>query len=134
MPTEFELINSENIAQLIFIASSLLGIESGITGKQALEEKQMGLLAQSQSTTIKAAEIVIDSNLLSICSYLIFLIAAIIRKNQVEKEILTGSSKVSVTPNIIIIASFTFSLVGTLLRFIIAKERLKEVQLPFSLL
>jgi hypothetical protein len=134
MPTTFDLINSENLAQVIFIISSLLGIETGIKGKQAELEKQQGLSAESQSTTIKTAEIVITSILLSVLSYLIFLKTAISRKNQVQQEIQTGASNASIAPNMIIIVGFIFSIVGALLRLMVAEQRLAEAQLPVSLL
>jgi hypothetical protein len=134
MPTVFDLIDSENLAQAIFILSSLLGIEAGFTGKKAELLKEQGSAAESQKTTIKTTEIAINSNLLSLLSYLIFLIVAIQRKNQVLQEIQAGNSNASIKPNNIIIVSFIFSLIGTSLRLMVANQRLEEAQLPVSLL
>lgn len=134
MPTAFDLIDSENIAQAIFILSSLLGIESGNKGKEAELQKEEGLAAKSQKTTIKTTEIAIYSILLSVLSYLIFLKVAVLRKDQVLQEIQAGNSNESIRPNMIIIISFIFSIIGTLLRLKVANQKLEEAQLPISLL
>lgn len=135
MPTTFDLINLEKLAAIIFIISSLQALSSSFKAEQAELEKQQGTQVSSGTSTASAEsnKLALDSTWTAIAAYIIYLVVAIIRKNQVEQQIQSGTTNISITPNILLVTGFIVSLIGPIIRIPAIQQRLAEAQVPVIL-
>lgn len=134
MPTTLDLINSEKFASLIFIISSCLSLVSACEAERYELEKQLGIPSSDIKTSAASStKFGLDSTLTALLAYLIFIIVAVIRKNQLEQQISSGSTKTSTLPNVLIISGFIVSIIGNIIRIPAILQRLEEAQRPVIL-
>lgn len=127
MPTNLELIKYEQLANTLFIIATLFAFASGNQATQHEIEKQQDTPPSgSTATAVNSAQYALYSTLLSVASYVIYVIIATLRKSNLEQEIQAGTTSISLTPNIIIILGFTISLLGTLIRIPALQQRIRE--------
>lgn len=135
MPTTLELINFEKLAAIIFIISSFQALSSSFKAEQAELEKQQGTEVSSgmSTATAESNKLALDSTWLAVIAYLIYLIVSILRKNQIEQKIQSGTTNMSIIPNIIIVTGFIVSVLGGIIRIPAIQQRLAEAQVPVIL-
>lgn len=127
MPTNLELIKYEQLANTSFIISTLYAFASGNqAAEHEIEKLQDTPPSGSTSAAVNSAQYALFSTLFSVASYIIYVAVAILRKSNVEQEIQTGATNISITPNIIIILGFTISLLGTIIRIPAIQQRIRE--------
>lgn len=134
MPTDLDLIKFEQIANTLFLIATFYAFSSGDKAAQNVIEKQEN--APPSSTTSAAeesAQLALSSTILSVASYVIYLVVAVTRKNKLEQENQAGTSSTSITPIIMIALGFTLSLIGTIIRIPAIQQRIREAQVPVIL-
>ncbi|MEL7566160.1 MAG: hypothetical protein AAGU27_14910 [Dehalobacterium sp.] len=131
MPTELDLINFEKIAAILFIISGVEALSSAYKAEQAELEKQQNPINPSNLKTadIETAQLALDSTFTTFWGYIIYLIIAVIRKNQIQ----ASSPTKSIAPNLLLIIGFIFSIIGIIIRIPAIQQGLSEAQEPIIL-
>jgi hypothetical protein len=135
LPTTLDLINSEKLAAVLFIISGFWGLGSAFKAEQSELEKQQATVTSSvaNNSTVEANQLALQSTLAGTIAYIIYLTVAIFRKEQVEQEIQSGTTDISLTPNILLIVGFVLALLGSFIRIPAIKQRLDESQIAVVL-
>lgn len=135
MPTTLDLIRVENLASIIFIISSFQSLFSGFKAEQVELEKNRNPQKSSGSNpaTVESIQLALDSTWTATLAYLIFLITAEFRKEQLEQQIKSGTTNVSITPNILLISGFSIAVIAGIIRLPAIEQRLAEAQRPVVL-
>lgn len=130
MPSTLDLINAEKLAAVIFIISSFQALFSAFEAEKSELEKDEKMKV---SEGVLATRLGLASTNTGILGYLIFLIVAILRKNQLEEEIRAGTKKTTTTPNIFIISGLIVAIIGGIMRLPGIQQRLQEATVPVIL-
>jgi uncharacterized membrane protein (DUF485 family) len=129
MPTELNLINFEQLGNAIFLVATLYAFASGNQAKQRELEKQQGISPSgSISTAEKSARFAFISTCFSVAAYIIFTLVGAARKNSLEKDILSGTTNISLTPSIVLTLGFAVALLGAIIRLPAIQQRIREAQ------
>jgi hypothetical protein len=133
MPSTLDLINSEQLANTLFLISTLYAYVSGNEATKVELEKQQGSTTSSDSRNpsslshaTKSAEKALISTCYAVVALIINTMAAIARKQNLEKDIASGNSTASIIPSIIIITGLILSAIGSIMKLPALKERIKE--------
>jgi uncharacterized membrane protein (DUF485 family) len=126
---ELNLINFEQLGNTLFLISTFYAFASGNQATQHELEKQQGTpLSGSTSSAEKSAQFAFLSTLFTVAAYVIFTLVGVARRNQLEKDILAGTTNTSVTPISNITLGFAISLLGAIVRLPAVQQRIKEAQ------
>lgn len=133
MPTTLDLINTEQLANTLFLISTLYAYASGSEAAKAELEKQQVTTASSDSTpsnstsaATKSAEQAWLSTWYSVVAYILYTISTVARKINLERDIQAGTTNASIVPSIIIILGFALSTIGTIMRLPAIQKRIQE--------
>lgn len=135
MPTTLDLINFEKLAAITFMISSLQALGSAFKAEQVELEKQQDAAPSSapNNATVESNQLALQSVLTTTLAYIIYLIVAIFRKKQVEQQIQSGTTNLSLTPNILLISGFALATLAAFIRIPAIQQRLAESQVPVIL-
>jgi hypothetical protein len=135
LPTTLDLINSEKLAAVLFIISGFWGLGSAFKAEQSELEKQQATVTSSvaNNSTVEANQLALQSTLAGTIAYIIYLTVSIFRKEQVEQEIQSGTTDISLTPNILLIVGFVLATLASFIRIPAIKQRLDESQIAVVL-
>jgi ABC-type Fe3+ transport system permease subunit len=129
MTTALNLINFEQLANTLFLIATFYSFASGNQATQSILEKQQGTpLSGSTSSAEKSAQFAFIATSLTAAAYIIFTLVSVARRNQLEKDILAGTSNTSVTPTSNIALGFAIALIGGIIRLPAIQQRIKEAQ------
>ena len=128
MPTTLDLINFEKLAAVIFIISGFLALGSAFKAEESELEKQQDTVISSvaNNSTVETDQLALQATSSGIIAYLIYLIIAVFRKEQIEQQIQSGTTNSSLIPNILLILGFTLAIVAGLIRIPAIEQRLEE--------
>ncbi len=128
LPTTLDLINFEKLAAVIFIISGFLALGSAFKAEESELEKQQDTVISSvaNNSTVEADQLALQATSSGIIAYLIYLIIAVFRKEQIEQQIQSGTTNSSLIPNILLILGFTLAIVAGLIRIPAIEQRLEE--------
>lgn len=135
MPSELGLISSEKIAAILFIISSFQSLFSSLKAEEVELEKQQNKKTTPRITNLtrESIQLALDSTWIALLAYLLFLIDAKERKDQLEQQIQAGTTNISTIPNELLILGFTLSTIGSITRIPAIEQRLAEAQTPVIL-
>ena len=128
LPTTLDLINFEKLAAVIFIISGFLALGSAFKAEESELEKQQDTVISSvaNNSTVETDQLALQATSSGIIAYLIYLIIAVFRKEQIEQQIQSGTTNSSLIPNILLILGFTLAIVAGLIRIPAIEQRLEE--------
>lgn len=127
MPTELQLINGEQLANILFLLSTFLSFRSASQARQAVYEKQQSVNPSAPVPSGAAsAELALSSTWIAFLAYIIFTVIAISRAQELAGRAAAGDTSVSIEPSIFIIAGFILATVGALLRIPGLQQRAAE--------
>ena len=129
------LINSEKLAAVLFIISGFWALGSAFKAEQSELEKQQAAVTSSvaNNSTVEANQLALQSTLAGTIAYIIYLTVSIFRKEQIEQEIQSGTTDMSLTPNILLILGFVLAILASFIRIPAIQQRLDESQIAVVL-
>lgn len=129
MTPELNLLNLEQLGNAFFLISTFYGFASGNQAIQNELAKQQGSpISGATSSAEKSSQLAFIATSYSIAAYVVFTLVSLARRNQLERDMLAGTSNISVAPTSTIALGFTIALLGGIIRLPAIQQRIREAQ------
>ncbi|GFP76110.1 hypothetical protein [Clostridium fungisolvens] len=120
---DLALIQKEKSASLIVILAYIILITSANKEREIILKKQRGI---STSNDLEPTQLVVLSSSLTLIGNIFLGEIAFVRLRELQKNIQSGESNFSLTPNLNITTGFMFSIIGSIFKTVGVIQRANE--------